>query len=105
MMLYPNDYDAVDTILERQLRETTVNLRAALYELRDEVDSRLERLDKGQRPTSSLFPGRVVDASKVNGYGGMLDALLNIPWGHDDFRRIADADRADEIIRTAGKRG
>jgi hypothetical protein len=101
-MLHPYDYDADDTILERQLRETTVNLRNALHEVITDAERALARLDDGQRPTSSLFPGRAIDASKANGYAGMFDALLNLPWGHESID--GNPDRADEIVRTAGRR-
>ena len=96
-----NDFDTNDTPMERELRRVTANLRSALRELISDAEYALNRMDEGQRPTASLYPGRVVDASKVNGYGAQFEALLNFPWG--TVIRVGDADRADEIVRTAGK--
>lgn len=100
-MVYVNDYDSADLPTERALREAVASLRQALREVAGDVERVLERLDKGQRPSSSMFPGRAVDATKANAYAAQMEALLALPWG--EGHGIGNPERADEIVRTAGR--
>lgn len=101
-MDYKTDkFSLTDTPLERQLRSSVADLRTALYEMRADVDRVLDRIDNGQRVSSSMHPGKAIDASRVNGYAAIVDALLLLPWG-DDYG-MGDPEIADEIVKHAGR--